>query len=82
MVGEKYWVGTGLAGTTITLRLDGHLMHAIADGTLAGTWPCPVTAERAARLNGARAASAPLPKVVQDGAEFLDRLLSSESPDA
>jgi lysozyme len=61
MVGEKYRVGTGLAGTTITLRLDGHLMHAIADGTLAGTWPCPVTAERAARLNGARAASAPLP---------------------
>jgi len=61
MLGEKYRVGTGLTGTTITLRLDGHLMHAIADGTLAGTWPCPVTAERAARLNGARAASAPLP---------------------
>lgn len=36
-------------------------MHAIADGTLVGTWPCPVTAERVARLNGARAASAPLP---------------------
>jgi hypothetical protein len=43
------------------MRLDGHLMHAIADGALAGTWPCPVTAERAARMNGARAASAPLP---------------------
>ena len=58
--GEKYQVGTGYAGTSVTMRLDGHLMHAIADGALAGTWPCPVTAERAARMNGARAASAPL----------------------
>jgi GH25 family lysozyme M1 (1,4-beta-N-acetylmuramidase) len=71
MVGEKYRVGTGLAGTTITLRLDGHLMHAIADGMLAGTWPCPVTAERAARLNGARAASAPLPRAAT--ARRIDR---------
>jgi transposase InsO family protein len=59
--GEKYQVGTGHAATRVTLRLDGHLMHAIADGALAGTWPCPVTAERAARMNGARAASGPLP---------------------
>jgi hypothetical protein len=59
--GEKYQVGTGYAGTSVTMRLDGHLMHAIAAGALAGTWPCPVTAERAARMNGACAASAPLP---------------------
>jgi transposase InsO family protein len=59
--GEKYQVGAGHADTTVTLRLDGHLMHAIAGGALAGTWPCPVTAERAARMNGARAAAAPLP---------------------
>jgi hypothetical protein len=71
VVGEKYWVGTGLAGTTITLRLDGHLMHAIAGGALAGSWPCPVTADRAARLNGARAASAPLPKAAT--ARLIDR---------
>lgn len=50
VIGEKYQVGTGHAGTTVTLRLDGHLMHAIAGGALAGTWPCPVTAERAARM--------------------------------
>ena len=62
VAGEKYKVGTLLAGTTITLRLDGHVMHAIADGALVGTWPCPITAERAARLNRARAASAPLPR--------------------
>ena len=59
--GENYQVGMGYAGTAVTMRLDGHLMHAIADDALAGTWPCPVTAERAARMNGARAASAPLP---------------------
>ena len=59
--GEKYQVGMGHADTQVTLRLDGHLMHAIADGALAGTWPCPVTAERAARMNGARAAAGPLP---------------------
>ena len=59
--GEKYRVGTGYAGTQVTLRLDGHLMHAIADGALAGTWPCPVTPERAARMNGARTAASPLP---------------------
>jgi transposase InsO family protein len=59
--GEKYQVGAGYAGTSVIMRLDGHLMHAIADGALAGTWPCPVTAERAARMNGARAACAPLP---------------------
>jgi transposase InsO family protein len=61
MAGGKYQVGAGLAGTTVTMRLDGHLMHAIAEGALAGTWPCPVTAERAARLNGVRAAATPLP---------------------
>jgi transposase InsO family protein len=59
--GEKYQVGMGYAGTAVIMRLDGHLMHAIADGALAGTWPSPVTAERAARMAGARAAAAPLP---------------------
>jgi hypothetical protein len=38
--GSKYQVGTGLAGATVTIRLDGHLMHATADSALAGTWPC------------------------------------------
>jgi transposase InsO family protein len=59
--GQNYQVGMGYAGTQVTMRLDGHLMHAVADGALAGTWPSPVTAERAARMNGARAASTPLP---------------------
>ncbi len=59
--GEKYQVGTGYAGTAVTMQLDRYLMHAIADGALAGTWPCPITAEGAARMDGARAAATPLP---------------------
>jgi hypothetical protein len=61
IAGVKCQIAFALAGRTITIRLDGHLMHAIADGALAGTWPCPITADRAAKLPGARTASAPLP---------------------
>ena len=50
-----------LAGSTVTMRLGGHLIHAIAAGALIGTWPCPITASKAAQLPGARAASTPLP---------------------
>ena len=52
--GGKYQVGTGLAGTTVTMRLAGHLMQAIADGALAGTWPCPITNRRVRRAAGRR----------------------------
>jgi hypothetical protein len=61
IAGGKAQVGFGLAGSTVTMRLDGHLMHAIAAGALVGTWPCPVTADQAAKLPGARAATTPLP---------------------
>ncbi|MET8291387.1 helix-turn-helix domain-containing protein, partial [Streptomyces sp. NPDC005132] len=45
LAGGRYQIGFALAGRTITLRLDGHLMHAIADDALMGTWPCPVPAD-------------------------------------
>ncbi|MEV0408120.1 site-specific integrase [Actinoallomurus sp. NPDC050550] len=61
IAGVKCQIAFALARRTITLRLDGHLMHATADGALVGTWPCPITAERAARLPGARTAATPLP---------------------
>jgi hypothetical protein len=61
MAGSKYQVGIGLAGTIVTIRLDGHLMHCLTDGAPAGAWPCPIIAERAAQLNAARAAATPLP---------------------
>ncbi|WP_204054148.1 IS481 family transposase, partial [Microbispora rosea] len=61
IAGTKVQVAFALAGRSVTMRLDGHLMHAIADDALVGTWPCPVSAERLAGLVGARSASAPLP---------------------
>ncbi|MDP9847003.1 IS481 family transposase [Streptosporangium lutulentum] len=61
IAGIKCQVAFALAGRSVTLRLDGHLMHAIADGALVGTWPCPISTDRLTSLAGARAASAPLP---------------------
>lgn len=57
----RYQVAFALAGRLATLRLDGHLMHAIVDNALVGTWPCPISADRLAQLPGARSASSPLP---------------------
>jgi hypothetical protein len=54
-------IGAGRAGERITLQLDGHLMHAIADNALIGTWPCPIPTGRIGRLPGARTPSTPLP---------------------
>lgn len=61
LAGGRYQVGFALAGRTITLRLDGHLMHAIADNALMGTWTCPVPADRLGQIHGARTATSPLP---------------------
>jgi transposase InsO family protein len=61
IAGDTHLVGFAWASRVITLRLDGHLMHAIADDSLIGTWPCPVRTDRLARLRGARTPSTPLP---------------------
>jgi transposase InsO family protein len=60
---QAYHVSSDLVGRRITLRLDGHLMHAIADGHLAGSWPCPIPAGELAHLRGARPAAGPLPQL-------------------
>ncbi|MGP3920449.1 hypothetical protein [Nonomuraea sp. 10N515B] len=61
IAGIKCQIAFALARRTVTIRLDGHLMHAIADNAPVGTWPCPITADRDARLPGARTAASPLP---------------------
>jgi transposase InsO family protein len=61
IAGTTHLVGFAWAGRRITLRLDGHLMHAIAEGALIGSWPCPITSDRLARIPGARTPSTPLP---------------------
>jgi hypothetical protein len=53
--------GFAHADRTITLRLNGHLMHAIADNALIGSWPCPIPTDQLTRLKGARTPSTPLP---------------------
>jgi transposase InsO family protein len=61
IAGGTHLVGFAWAGRKITLRLDGHLMHAIADNALIGSWPCPVSTDRLTGIHGARTPSTPLP---------------------
>ncbi|MGR6918783.1 IS481 family transposase [[Actinomadura] parvosata] len=61
VAGQKIVIGPRHLGRTVVLRLDGHLMHAIADNALIGTWPCPIPADELAKLTGARSAATPLP---------------------
>lgn len=61
IAGHRHVVGFAWAGRTVTLRLDGHLMHAIADGALVGTWPCPIGRDQLGRVRGARTTATPLP---------------------
>jgi transposase InsO family protein len=61
LAGHKVKIGPELARGKVMLRLDGHLLHVIADGVLAKTLPSPVPAGDRARLRGARIAATPLP---------------------
>lgn len=61
IAGTSHLIGFAWAGRKIALRLDGHLMHAIADNALIGSWPCPIPTNRLARLHGARQPTTTLP---------------------
>ncbi|WP_280332960.1 IS481 family transposase [Nocardia wallacei] len=61
IAGHHHVVRFAWAGRHVTLRLDGHLMHAIADGALIGTWPCPISRDQLGRVRGASTVTAPLP---------------------
>jgi hypothetical protein len=84
LAGKQLKVGTELARSKVTLRLDGHLVHVIRDGILAKTLPSPIPDGDRARLRGARIAAAPLPapppgpvsvqrKVPKDGVIMVTR---------
>jgi integrase-like protein/Mu transposase-like protein len=84
LAGRKVKIGPELARSKVTLRLDGHLLHVIADGVLAKTLPSPVAADDRAGLRGARIADTPLPapapgpvsvqrKVPKDGVIMVTR---------
>lgn len=61
IAGTTHLVGFAWAGRKVTLRLDGHLMHGIADNALIGSWPCPVSTDRLTSIPGAQTPSTPLP---------------------
>jgi transposase InsO family protein len=61
IAGHVHLVGFAWAGRKVALRLDGHLMHAIADEALIGTWPCPIGTDRLTTLHGARTPTTALP---------------------
>jgi transposase InsO family protein len=61
IAGTHHYIATQLIGRVMTLRLDGHLMHAISENALRGTWPCPIPADRLNKLRGARPATTALP---------------------
>jgi hypothetical protein len=58
---QSFTVHPDLVGQRIILRLDDHLMHAIANGHLIKTWPLPIDASQRIHLRGARAATSELP---------------------
>ena len=64
LAGRWLPVGAPLAGQRVTLRLEEHLVHVIADGQLWRTTATPVAPEARGRLRGARVAGPP-PKLPQ-----------------
>jgi hypothetical protein len=78
LASRDYKVHPDLVRQRITLRLDGHLAHAIAGGQLVGTWPCPVPAEQLPALRGARAASSPLPPLQPTGPPRAQRRVGTD----
>jgi hypothetical protein len=50
IAGSSHLIGFAWAGRRVTLRLDGHLMHAVIDNALIGTWPCPLGINQLGRL--------------------------------
>ena len=84
LAGHRVKIGPELARRRVTLRLDGHLIHAISGGVLDKTLPSPIPAAGRATLRGARIAAAPLPppapgpvrvqrKVPRDGVIMVTR---------
>ncbi|WP_327007063.1 IS481 family transposase [Dactylosporangium sp. NBC_01737] len=55
--GHALLLGAHLAGRRVTVRLDGHLVHVVADGALAKTLPSPIPVEQRGQLRGARLAT-------------------------
>jgi transposase InsO family protein len=66
-------LGVDTAGTRVTLRIDGGLIHATAGNMLLKTLPNPLNANDIRHLTGARAASTPLPPPPPAGPQSVQR---------
>ncbi|RKT09238.1 integrase-like protein [Streptomyces sp. 1114.5] len=83
LAGRRVRIGSELASRPITVRLDGHLLHAVHEGQLAKTLPSPFAVGERPRLRGARVAATQLPpapaavsverKVPRDGVVMVAR---------
>lgn len=71
--GHSLHLGPHLAGSRVTLRLDGHLAHIIHNDQLVKTLPAPVDHDQRAQLRGARLTSQPLPPRPPAGAIQVQR---------
>jgi hypothetical protein len=74
--GRQLSVGQHHAGQQVTIRLDTQLARVLLDGALVKTIPSPVPANALARLQGARAATSPLP--APHGPTLVQRRVSSQ----
>lgn len=73
LAGTNHKVHPNLAGQRITLRLDGHLAHAIANDTLITSWPYPISVDDRLKLKGARRAPGTLPQAAPVSTQAAQR---------
>jgi hypothetical protein len=67
-----------LAGTRVTLRLDGHLIHVISDNHLVKSLPSPIPHDDRVHVRGARIVVAPLPSQPASGPQQVQRRVPND----
>ncbi len=73
LLGHQLALGPDTAGTRVTLRIDGGLIHAVAGNHLIKTLPNPLVAADLGRLTQVRRATTPLPPPPPAGPQRLHR---------
>lgn len=78
MANQTFAVAHDHVGRRITLRLDGHLMHAIADEQVIATWTCPLAPTELGGVRGARLTDNLLPRTVQPRSATIERRVPAD----
>lgn len=73
VAGHDLALGAGIAGTRVTLRFDGGLIHAAAGNMLLKTLPNPFSHNEVQQLKGAKPAASPLPPPPPAGPQSVQR---------